>query len=335
VRPTPNPVQSRRLRIFLPVFVLVAAAAALALRRPASPFEATVPNPGPPPAHVPEGMVWIPGGEFSMGGDAADAQPVHRVHVDGFFIDATELTHEAFAKFVQATGYVTVAERAPAGFPGAPPGSLVFVKAAQPVPLNDFTKWWRFEPGASWRSDPRARYPAVHLAYDDAVAYARWAGKRLPTEAEWEFAARGGLAGKRYPWGDDLGGAARANTWQGRFPIEDRADDGFAGLAPAGSFAPNGYGLYDVAGNAWEWVADWYRPDTYASLAAGGGVAKNPEGPPSAFDPAEPSVPKRVQRGGSFLCSDQYCSRYQVGLRGKAEPDSSSVHAGVRLVRDP
>jgi sulfatase modifying factor 1 len=318
---------------------------------------------GSTPSVAPPGMVWIPGGEFSMGssveseslchlpGVTRDALPVHRVFVDGFWMDATELTNEEFARFAKATGYVTIAERTPttAEFPGVPPenlvaGSIVFTPTARPVPLDDYSQWWRYQKGADWRHPEgpessitgREKYPVVQIAYDDAVAYAKWAGKRLPTEAEWEFAARGGLTGKLYAWGDDFrpGDKAMANTYQGQFPMTDTAGDGFGGLAPVASFAPNGYGLYDVAGNAWEWVSDWYRPDYYAQLAAAGVMARNPHGPESSFDPAEPGAKKRVQRGGSFLCTDQYCTRYMVGTRGKGEISTGSNHVGVRLVKD-
>jgi sulfatase modifying factor 1 len=311
-------------------------------------------------------MVWIPGGEFSMGsrvdsetlcemaGVTQDALPVHRVSVNGFWMDATELTNAEFARFVNATGYVTIAERTPTPeeLPGVPPellvaGSAVFTPAAGPVPLHDPNQWWRYEDGASWRrpGGPNSsiigkdRYPAVHIAFADAEAYARWAKKRLPTEAEWEFAARGGLTGKLYAWGDELhpSGAPMANTYQGQFPSRDSAEDGFAGLAPVASFAPNGYGLYDVAGNAWEWVGDWYRPDYYAQLARTAqherGVTRNPRGPESSLDPAEPGTLKRVQRGGSFLCSDQYCTRYLVGARGRGEVATAGNHVSVRFAR--
>jgi formylglycine-generating enzyme len=308
-------------------------------------------------------MVWIPGGEFSMGshvesealcavpGVTRDAVPVHRAYVDGFWMDATEVTNDDFARFVKATGYVTIAERTPTAeeFPGAPPenlvaGSVVFTPTTAAVRLDDHGQWWRYQRGASWRHPEgpattirgREKYPVVHLGYDDAAAYAAWAGKRLPTEAEWEFAARGGLSGKLYAWGDDFrrGDKAMANTYQGKFPASDSAGDGFAGIAPVASFAPNGYGLYDVAGNVWEWVSDWYRPDYYAQLAAAGSVARNPRGPESSFDPAEPGTKKRVQRGGSFLCTDQYCTRYMVGTRGRGETSSGSDHVGFRLVKD-
>jgi len=326
-------------------------------------FVPTVPNTKRPPAATPAGMVWIPGGEFSMGsaaeseslcdmpGMTRDASPIHRVYVDGFWMDATELTNEEFGKFVAATGYMTIAERTPtaAEFPGAPSenlvaGSTVFTPTPSPVPLNNHYQWWRYQKGANWLHpegpdssiEGREKYPVVQISYDDAIAYAKWAGKRLPTEAEWEFAARGGLTGKLYTWGDDFhpDGKVMANTYQGKFPVKDTGDDGFAGLAPVASFAPNGYGLYDMAGNAWEWISDWYRPDYYTQLAASGRVARNPKGPDSSFDPAEPGEKKRVHRGGSFLCTDQYCSRYIVGTRGKGEVSTGSNHLGVRLVKD-
>jgi formylglycine-generating enzyme required for sulfatase activity len=307
-------------------------------------------------------MVWIPGGEFSMGSTAEsesmcdqpglthDALPVHRVYVDGFWMDATEVTNEEFEKFVKATGYVTIAERTPTKeeFPDAPPenlvaGSTVFTPTHEAVSLDNHYQWWRYQKGANWRHPEgpessincREKYPVVQLAYEDALAFAKWAGKRLPTEAEWEFAARGGLTGKLYAWGDDFrtDEKPRANTYQGRFPMKDTGADGYAGLAPVGSFAPNGYGLYDVGGNVWEWTSDWYRPDYYSQLAARGDVARNPKGPESSHDPAEPGAKKRVQRGGSFLCTDQYCTRYMVGTRGKGEVSTGGNHLGVRLVK--
>jgi len=326
-------------------------------------FAATVPNASNAPGPAPAGMVWIPGGEFSMGstveseslcglpGVTRDALPVHRVYVDGFWMDKTELTNEEFEKFVQATGYVTIAERTPTKeeFPTAPAenlvaGSTVFTPTKSEVPLDNFYQWWRYVKGANWRHPEgpqssikgKEKFPVVQIAYEDAVAYAKWAGKRLPTEAEWEFAARGGLTGKLYSWGDDFrpNDKPMANTYQGKFPVQDTGVDGFAGLAPVASFAPNGYGLFDVAGNAWEWVSDWYRADYYQELAKGVGVARNPKGPASPLDPAEPLAKKRVQRGGSFLCTDEYCSRYMVGTRGKGEVSTASNHLGVRLVMD-
>ncbi len=325
-------------------------------------FEATVENRERPEGEGPVGMVWIPGGEFSMGiadprglpsggnGGMEDARPIHRVRVDGFWMDKTPVTNAEFARFVEETGYVTVAERPldPREFPGVPsenlaPGSLVFATPERVAGLGNFTDWWRWTPGASWKAPygPGSEiggpdFPVVHVAWEDAKAFAEWAGKRLPTEAEWEFAARGGLAGNPYPWGGELKleGKWMANIWQGEFPVRNSEADGFGGLAPVGRFPANGYGLFDMGGNVWEWCSDWYRPDAYARRAgADGGPVENPAGPASGFDPMEPGIPKRVTRGGSFLCTDQYCTRYMVGSRGKAEPRSSAVHIGFRLVK--
>jgi formylglycine-generating enzyme required for sulfatase activity len=299
-------------------------------------------------------MVWIPGGEFSMGGDETlpDARPIHRVYVDGFWMDRTEVTNAEFAAFVRATGYRTVAERGlgPKEATGdarekLAAGSLVFSPPAEPVPLDSNARWWAYVQQASWRHPrgsgdgiaDRGNYPVVQVAYEDAEAYARWAGKRLPTEAEFEFAARGGLAGRRYVWGDELrpGGRHMANTFQGHFPDEDSAEDGWRGIAPVASFPANGYGLYDVAGNVWEWCSDWYRADAYALAASDRGVARNPRGPVSSDDPDEPGVPKRVHRGGSYLCSTTFCSRFLVGSRGRGEPSTATNHLGFRCVRAP
>jgi formylglycine-generating enzyme len=328
----------------------------------AAAFGPTIPSSIPSPAFSPPGMVWISGGEFAMGAleppaadkvgmhAVADARPIHRVYVDAFWMDETDVTNEEFARFVKATGYVTIAERKPRAqdFPGAPPenlvaGSVVFSPPVRPVALNDHYQWWSYRKGADWRHPEgsssnlkgREKYPVVHVAYPDALAYAKWAGKRLPTEAEWEFAARGGLSGKLYPWGDQFkpGGKWMANTHQGRFPISDTGDDGFAGIAPVARFPPNGYGLYDMAGNVWQWTSDWYRPDYYRQLAAAGGVTRNPQGPDMSYDPAEPGERKRVHRGGSFLCTDQYCSRYVVGTRGKGEITTGTNHLGFRCVK--
>jgi formylglycine-generating enzyme len=326
-------------------------------------FQPSVANGTSAPHTAPVGMVWIPGGEFSMGaanapgGDEVgmqatrDSRPIHRVYVDGFYIDKTDVTNAQFAKFVHATGYVTVAERTPRAedFPGAPPenlvaGSVVFTAPDHSVPLNNHLQWWSFVHGADWRhpTGPKSNiqgkdnYPVVQVAYEDAEAYAKWAGQRLPTEAEWEFAARGGLAGKPFVWGDEFRpkGKWMANTYQGHFPNSDTGDDGHVGLAAVASFAPNGYGLYDMAGNVWQWTSDWYRPDYYRQLAASGKVARNPQGPDTSLDPAEPGEPKKVHRGGSFLCTDQYCSRYMVGTRGKGEVSTGTNHLGFRCVKN-
>jgi formylglycine-generating enzyme len=316
-----------------------------------------------PSEEPPTGMVWIPGGEFAMGTDdptdmvcggsdpMPDARPIHRVAVDGFWMDVTEVTNEAYDQFVRATGYVTVAERVPRkeDFRDAPPenlvpGGLVFRATDGPVSLGNPLQWWEYVQGANWRhpegpdgpaASARPRYPVVQVAYEDAIAFARWAGKRLPTEAEWEFAARGGLAGQPYSWGSELkpGEKWMANIHQGHFPDHDTGADGFTGIAPTASFPPNGYGLHDMAGNVWEWCSDWYRPDYYATLLAAGKVAQNPGGPSDSFDPAEPGVPKHVQRGGSFLCTEQYCTRYLVGSRGKGESSTGSNHLGFRCVK--
>ncbi len=309
-----------------------------------------------------DGMVWIVGGEFSMGAVVSghgndempmasnDAEPIHRVRVDGFWIDKTTVTNEQFAKFVAATGYVTIAERAPTKeeFPTAPAenlvaGSVVFSPPDHEVSLNDHYQWWSYVKGANWRhplgpqSDIKGKekYPVVQIAYPDAEAYAKWAGKRLPTEAEYEFAERGGLEGKTYAWGNEFrpNGKWMANIYQGKFPVADEGEDGYVGLAPVAQFPATGYGLFDMAGNVWEWCSDWYRPDYYAQLAKTGELTANPKGPDSSLDPAEPNQPKRVQRGGSFLCNPQYCSRYIVGTRGKGEVNTGTNHLGFRCVQ--
>jgi formylglycine-generating enzyme required for sulfatase activity len=331
-----------------------------------SPFAPTVENPGKAPGPAPEGMVWVPGGEFSMGSEdptvdpicggkepMKDARPIHRTYVDGFWMDATEVTNEQWAKFVEATGYKTIAEIAPTKeeFPTAPPenlvaGSTVFTSTEKPVPLNNMFQWWRYQKGADWQHPEgpessikgREKYPVVHIAYPDAVAYAKWAGKRLPTEAEWEFAARGGKAGELYTWGNDLkpGDKWMANIYEGTFPMKDTGADGFVGIAPVKQYPPNAYGLYDLAGNVWEWCSDWYRADYYPQLAAkGDAVVRNPQGPDRPWDPAEPAEKKRVHRGGSFLCTDQYCTRYMVGTRGKGEVTTAASHLGFRCVKAP
>jgi formylglycine-generating enzyme required for sulfatase activity len=296
-----------------------------------------------------------------MGNEGPDAVPgdgegpTRQVSLDGFRIASTTVTNAEFARFVAATGYITFAERKPRAedYPGATPdqlvpGSVVFSPPREAVPLDNALRWWRYVPGADWRhpSGPNSTIvghdqdPVLHIAYVDAAAYAAWAGKRLPTEAEWEFAARGGLTGARYTWGDELtvNGRWMANIWEGAFPHKNSEDDGFIGIAPVASFPANAYGLHDMAGNVWEWCSDWYRPDGYArdQTAAGSGVVRDPRGPAESesFDPQEPGMPKRVQRGGSYLCTDQYCTRYMVGTRGKGAVDTGSNHVGFRCVRD-
>ena len=305
---------------------------------------------------VPAGMKWIAGGEFDMGSDEpmfGDAQPIHRVSVDGFWIDETEVTNAQFAEFVKTTGYLTAAERIPNAkdYPGAKPemlfaGWVVFSPSDQAVSLHDHFQWWNYVKGADWRHpegsgssiERRMDHPVVHIAYEDAEAYAKWAAKRLPTEAEWEFAARGGLARKKFVWGDSFlpDGHAMANTFQGHFPDRNTQEDGYISTSPVKGFPHNGYGLYGMAGNVWEWTADWYRHDTYIRRGATHEPVRNPKGPTvqDSFDPSEPGVAKRVHKGGSFLCTDQYCARYMPGGRGKGAPDTGTNHLGFRLVRD-
>jgi formylglycine-generating enzyme required for sulfatase activity len=315
-----------------------------------------------PETTAPPGMAWIPGGEFSMGAgetpgsrnheqhSSSDAQPIHRVRVGGFWMDCTTVTNEQFAQFVAATGYVTVAERPPDGLAFIPAGKTpgganVFDPSSESTSMDDFHQWWRYQPGADWRHPEgpqstiagKEHLPVVQVAYADALAFAAWSGKRLPTEAEWEFAARGGLTGQPYAWGASLkpNGKWMANIFQGSFPGKDTGEDGFAGVAPVGKYPANGYGLYDMSGNVWQWCSDWYRADYYRDLMKQGVVSPNPGGPPDSLDPEEPTVPKRVQRGGSFLCCDQYCGRYLVGRRGKSDPNTPSNHVGFRCVMNP
>jgi formylglycine-generating enzyme required for sulfatase activity len=308
------------------------------------------------------GMVLIPAGSFMMGADNEQARndelPKHQVQVNGFWMDQTEVTNAQFREFVAATGYVTTAERKPdweeiknqlpPGTPKPPDSvlvasSLVFKSPLRPVSLQDYSQWWAWQKGADWRhpEGPQSsikgkdNHPVVHISWDDAQAYCKWAGKRLPTEAEWEWAARGGLANNTYPWGNEPveSGKPKANTWQGRFPDQNTQKDGFYSSAPVKSFAPNGYGLYDMAGNVWEWCTDYYRAEYYQQVHQQGKV-KNPKGPASSFDPDEPTVPKRVQRGGSFLCHDSYCSSYRASARMKSSPDTGMSHSGFRCVKD-
>lgn len=327
-------------------------------------FKPTIENKNKPPANkTPKGMVWIPGGEFSMGsnvedeslcsikGVTKDAAPIHRVYVDGYYMDKTEVTNEQFEAFVKATGYITLAEKKPTieEYPNVPvenliAGSAVFTPTPAKVDLNNYMQWWSYVGGADWRHPEgpmssikgKEKYPVVQVSYEDAAAYAKWAGKRLPTEAEWEFAARGGKTGELYAWGNTLKpkGKFQANIYQGHFPMEkgDTGEDGYKGIAPTAQFTPNRYGLYDIGGNVWEWTNDWYTADYYNTLNQNE-IARNPKGPDSSYDPTEPGLPKKVQRGGSFLCTDQYCTRYMVGTRGKGDYQSPANHIGFRCVQ--
>jgi formylglycine-generating enzyme required for sulfatase activity len=325
-------------------------------------FQPTIFNDVKPSSTIPEGMVFIPGGEFSMGapnpvgikdgGKAPmeDCRPIHRVKLDPYYMDEHEVTNAEFAAFVKSTKYITVAEQAPTKeeFPDAMPdmlvaGSVVFSPPSQPVNLDNFLQWWSWVKHANWRQPlgegssivGKENNPVVHIAWEDAVAYAKWAGKRLPTEAEWEFAARGGLTGNMYSWGNQFkpNGKYMGNTFQGTFPSNDSKADGFAGIAPVKQFQPNGFGLYDMAGNVWEWCEDWFTEDYFANLKSQG-IAKNPKGPAKSHDPSEPGVPKKVHRGGSFLCTDQYCTRYMMGTRGKGDWRTGTNHVGFRCVKD-
>ncbi|MEL6330705.1 MAG: formylglycine-generating enzyme family protein [Planctomycetota bacterium] len=314
-----------------------------------------------------EGMVWVPPGEFEMGWDGPegrpDERPAHRVYVDGFLIDATEVTNAQFRAFVEATGYVTTAERTPEweeiaaqlppGTERPPdlvlePGSLVFTPPPAGSRPRSFTSWWAWTPGASWRrpAGPGSSieglddHPVVHVSWYDANAYAEWAGKRLPTEAEWERAARFGRDGEKYVWGGELtpGGEHRANIWQGRFPVLNTTDDGFNAAAPVGTYAPSELGLFDMAGNVWEWTADMFRPDAYAMRLEAmepGERCVNPEGPTTTADPRNPHASdSRVQKGGSFLCHASYCESYRPSAKMASTPDSSMSHLGFRCVAD-
>jgi sulfatase modifying factor 1 len=307
------------------------------------------------PSH--EGMVNIPAGTLWMGGDNAQARqdelPKHAVTLSAFWLDITEVTNAQYAKFIEATHYVTTAEKKPdwdelkkqlpPNTPKPPieklvPASLVFTPPDHPVALDNAAQWWSWTPGADWRHpsgpdssiEKLAQHPVVQVSWDDAAAYCKWAGKHLPTEAQWEWAARGGLKNKIYPWGDEPidAGTVKANTWQGNFPNQNTLRDHYATTAPAQSFAPNGYGLYDMAGNVWEWVADWYSADYYTKASKQKLV--DPTGSDTSYDPYDPIMPKKILRGGSFLCNESYCSGYRVAARMKTSADTSMQHIGFR-----
>lgn len=318
----------------------------------------------------PKDMAWVPDGVFLMGSDHKlsypNERPAHTVRVQGFWMDLTHVTNDQFARFVQDTGYVTTAEQTPdwetirvqlpPGTPRPPagvlvPGAMVFIGTNTPVNLQDYYRWWRYTPGADWRHplgpdstiDGKGDHPVVQVSHADALAYATWAGKRLPTEAEWEFAARGGLEQATYAWGDELlrDNQRQANYWdtgERAFPVVSPQAGGAAGTLPAGTFPPNGYGLLDMTGNAWQWVADWYRADYFRQQTRqGASPIRDPRGPADSFDPDEPGVPsnapRRVIRGGSFLCNEDYCLSYRPSARRGADPYSPMSHLGFRLVQ--
>ncbi|SHG70626.1 formylglycine-generating enzyme family protein [Flagellimonas flava] len=317
----------------------------------------------PSGVETPEGMVWIPGGTFHQGAVPTDnmamnhEKPRHEVAIDGFFMDITEVTNAQFETFVVATDYITLAEKEidweemkkqlPEGTPKPhdsimQPGSLVF-KKGQVSNLQDYSQWWQWTIGANWRHPygPKSSIigmenePVVHIAYEDALAYCEWAGRRLPTEAEWEYAARGGNANNIHYWGDAVDSLAQnANTWTGNFPKDNDKEDGFERRAPVKSYPPNGYGLHDMAGNVWEWTSDWYNSNYYQELSSTGTITKNPRGATRAFNSGNPYAVERVIKGGSFLCSASYCASYRVSARMATSLDSSLEHLGFRTVKD-
>ena len=312
----------------------------------------------PSPASAPSrpGMVWIAGTTFQMGSDRhyPEEAPAHRACVDGFWMDTHTVTNREFKRFVEATGYVTVAERPadPAEYPGADPAmllpaSVVFVKAPRALNLDDHYQWWRYVQGADWRhpGGPQTSlqglwdHPVVQVAFEDAEAYARWTGKSLPTEAEWEFAARGGLDGAEFVWGDELmpSGKPMANTWQGEFPWQNLLEDGFETTAPVGTFPPNGFGLYDMAGNVWQWTTDWFQD--HARIKKACCTIVNPRGAArdESFDARTPGVriPRKVIKGGSFICAPNYCRRYRPAARMAQEVNSATCHIGFRCIVRP
>jgi formylglycine-generating enzyme required for sulfatase activity len=303
-------------------------------------------------------MVWVPGGAVTMGSDHhyPEEAPAHRVHVSGFWIDRFQVTNVKFRRFVQATGYVTVAERVPKleDYPGADPanlvaGSVVFAPPPGRVPMNDHYQWWAWKPGADWKHPEgpgssiqgREKHPVVHLAWEDVSAYADWAGKTLPTEAEWEFAARGGHDGRSFAWGDELApkGKMLANYWQGEFPWQNLTLDGFERTAPVGSFPPNDYGLFDMIGNAWEWTSDWYAGHGEVQRSCCSCAEVDPRGPAreQSIDPHAPgaAIPRKVLKGGSFACAENYCQRYRPAARMHHPIDTGTNHISFRCIVRP
>jgi formylglycine-generating enzyme required for sulfatase activity len=310
------------------------------------------------------GMVWIPGGIYDMGASDSDRmalsheKPKHTVKVDGFYMDETEVTNAQFSRFIEATNYITTAER-PVDWelikqqlpPGTPkphdslllPGSLLFKKTKESVPnLYDFSQWWRWTNGANWKQpegkgssiDGKDNHPVVHVSYEDAMAYCHWAGRRLPTEAEWEFAARGGKRDKIYFWGDLTDKlSSYVNSWEGEFPVDNTQADGFEKSAPVKTYPPNGYGLYEISGNVWEWTSDWYSSQYY-QYCKENSITNNPKGPNEAFNPNNPYIDERIIRGGSFLCNASYCASYRVSSRMATDPNTSLEHLGFRTVMD-
>jgi formylglycine-generating enzyme len=312
--------------------------------------------------HRLSGMILVPGGTFRMGSDRhyPEEAPAHTVTVDGFWIDCTPVTNREFLRFVNATGYVTLAEQKPdpKDYPGALPrmiraASLVFTPPQHPVDLGNWGEWWQFKFGANWRRPygPRSsiagqqEHPVVQVVYRDALAYAEWTGRELPTEAEWEYAARGGLDGAEYAWGEEFApaGKHRANTWQGNFPHENLMADGYERASPVTAFPPNGYGLYDMIGNVWEWTSDWYSPQHEADAPKACCIPANPRGgrQNESYDPCDPEIriPRKVLKGGSHLCAPNYCRRYRPAARHPQPIDTSATHVGfrcvIRLRRDP
>jgi len=314
--------------------------------------------------NTPKGMVWIPSGTFYQGAHTNDKlamgheKPQHQVQIDGFFMDVTEVTNAQYAAFVEATGYVTVAERqidweemkkqVPPGTPKPAdsvlqPGSLIFKKPAHKVTnLNDFSQWWEWKIGANWQHpygpdstiEGKENYPVVHISYEDALAYCEWKGHRLPTEAEWEYAAKGGTPNAIYPWANESEKLHQmANTWDGTFPEENAGDDGYKKSAPVKSFAPNAYGLYDMAGNVWEWTQDWYNSDYYKALASKEVLTKNPQGADKPYNPYNPYIQEKIIKGGSFLCNANYCASYRISSRMGNSLDSAQEHVGFRTVK--